>query len=267
MTTGGRAVLLTGASRGLGVLMAHALAERGMHLALAARSEGPLRSLAAELSRAGSIVVPIAADVTTEEGRRRIVGEAEHALGGIDVLVNNAGVESGGAFATQDPSAMRQILATNAEAPMLLARAVLPGMLARRAGHIVNVASLAGKLGLPFASVYGASKAAILAWSRALRFELEGTGVVVSALSPGYVSGTGMWAEHEHAPHWLTGESPPAAVVQGLLRLLDRREEEVMVNPRPLSPLMVLHALAPRVAAAALRRAGFVEFTRSAQSG
>jgi len=246
--------------------MAHALAERGMHLALAARSAEPLAALATAVSRAGITVVPIAADVTTEEGRHRIVSEAERALGGIDVLVNNAGVESGGAFATQDPGAMRQILSTNVEAPMLLARAVLPGMLARRAGHIVNVASLAGKLGLPFASVYGASKAAILAWSRALRFELEGTGVAVSALSPGYVADTGMWAEHGHAPHWLTGESPPSAVVRGLLRLLERREEEVIVNPKPLSPLLVLHALAPAAAAAALRRTGFLDFTRSVQA-
>jgi short-subunit dehydrogenase len=267
MTLTGRTILLTGASRGLGALMARALAARGAHLALAARSEGPLAALAAELAGAGRTAVPIAADVGTDEGRARLVAEATRALGRIDVLVNNAGVESGSAFATQDPAVVREILRTNVEAPMLLARAVLPDMLARREGHIVNVASLAGKLGLPYASVYGASKAAVLAWSRALRFEVEGSGVAVSALSPGYVAETGMWAEHGHAPHWLTGESPPGAVVEGLLRVLERREEEVIVNPRPLGPLLALHALAPRLAAAALRRAGFLDFTRSVQGG
>ena len=160
---------------------------------------------------------------------------------------------------------MRQILLTNVEGPMLLARAVLPAMLARREGQVVNIASLAGKLGLPFASVYGASKAAIIAWSRALRLELEGSGVTVSVVSPGYVAETGMWAEHGRAPHWLTGESRPEAVVKGVLRALDRRDAEVIVNPRPLGPMLALHALAPGLVESGLRKAGFIDFARAVQ--
>ena len=89
----------------------------------------------------------------------------------------------------------------------------------------------------------------------------------VTALSPGYVAETGMWAEHRHAPHWLTGESPPQRVVDGLLRALDRREEEVVVNPQPMGPMLALHALAPGAVEALLRRSGFLAFTRSVQTG
>ncbi|MFL5507340.1 MAG: SDR family NAD(P)-dependent oxidoreductase [Gemmatimonadales bacterium] len=265
MSTAGRTILLTGASRGLGALMARAFAARGHRLALAARSEAPLVLLARELAAQGATAVPIVADVSAETDRVRLVAEAERVLGRIDVLVNNAGVESGAAFATQDPAVMRQILLTNVEGPMLLARAVLPAMLARHEGQVVNIASLAGKLGLPFASVYGASKAAIIAWSRALRLELEGSGVTVSVVSPGYVAETGMWAEHGRAPHWLTGESRPEAVVKGVLRALDRRDAEVIVNPRPFRPMLVLHALAPGLVESGLRKAGFIDFARAVQ--
>ena len=265
MSTAGRTILLTGASRGLGALMARAFAGRGYRLALAARSEAPLASLARELTAQGTDAVPIVADVGDEADRARLVAEAERVLGRIDVLVNNAGVESGAAFATQEPAVMRQILLTNVEGPMLLTRAVLPAMLARHEGQVVNIASLAGKLGLPFASVYGASKAAIIAWSRALRLELEGSGVSVSVVSPGYVAETGMWAERGRAPHWLTGESRPDAVVKGVLRVLDRREAEVIVNPKPFGPLLALHALAPGLVEAGLRRSGFIDFARAAQ--
>jgi short-subunit dehydrogenase len=258
----GRTALVTGASRGLGVLIARALAAEGAHVALAARTAEPLEALARELAAAGARAVAIPTDVSTAEGRERLLERAESELGALDILVNNAGVEYGGAFHQQDPDAVRAILATNLEGPMLLTRLALARMLPRRRGHVVNVASLAGKLGLPWASVYGASKAGLIAWSRALRAELVGTGVRVSVVSPGYVSETGMFAVHGQRAHWLTGESPPAAVARGVLRALAADDFEVIVNPKPMGPLLALHALMPGVVERVLRRAGFYEYAR-----
>jgi short-subunit dehydrogenase len=261
-TLSGAAALLTGGSQGLGPVIARALAAEGVRLALVARSADKLGEVARQLRGAGASCVAIAADITGAADRARLVAEATGALGPIDILVNNAGAEIGGRFVRRTPVEIEQLVATNVTAPMLLTREVLPGMLARRRGHVINIASIAGKLGYPYAAVYGGTKAAILAWSGALRLELEGSGVSVSVVSPGYVKDVGMFAAHYRTPPRALGETTSAAVAQGVVKALRTDPIEVVVTPRPFWPVQALYAAAPTRVLGLMRRLGVIGYIR-----
>lgn len=241
----GANALLTGGSQGLGPLIARALAERGANVALAARSANKLNAVAQSLAPLGVKVAAIAADVTAAADRERLVAEAEAALGPLDLLINNAGVELNSAFARMAPEAIQQVQTTNVLAPLLLTRQVLPGMLARRRGHIVTMGSMAGKFGTPFGSVYGASKAALMTWSFALRVELEGSGVSASWIAPGLVSETGFFAYHRTRPHPLLGEVPPQAVVRAVVRAIEQDVPEIALYNPLVKFNQVLNVFAP----------------------
>lgn len=263
----GQVALVTGASRGLGVVIAEALARQGADLALVARSAEPLLQLAGLLRALGVRAEPIVADISLPDDRERMVREATAKLGAIDILINNAGVEHGAPFVTQPLEQMREILRVNVEGTLEFTRLTLPGMLARRHGVVVTVASLAGKMGLPYASVYGGSKAALIAWSRALNVELDGTGVRAVTVTPGYVSGTGMFSRFNvRAPGFL-GESQPSDVAAGVLRAINGRAGEVFVNPKPVWPMLLLHALAPEPMMALLKKRGVFEWMKQARAG
>lgn len=258
----GANALLTGGSQGLGPLIARELAQAGVNLALAARSAEKLRAVAAEVAALGVTAVAIPADLTREADRLDLVARAAEALGPMDILINNAGLEPIGRFVRRTASEIEQAVTTNLTAPALLARAVLPGMLERRRGHIINMASLAGKLGLPYNAIYGATKAALLAWSHALAVELEGTGVSVSVVAPGYVSEVGMFSRHNAVAPGLLGESTPGDVVRGVMKALRTGATEVIVNPRPFQPVHAAYILAPRLLLAVMRRLGVMDFFR-----
>jgi short-subunit dehydrogenase len=257
----GKNIVLTGASQGLGEVMAHTLAAEGADLVLAARSIQKLADLAGSLPGVGSKVVK-RTDVTVAEDRAALIAFASREFGPIDVLVNNAGVEELGPFAEKDPAVLERIIATNLLAPMLLAREVLPAMLARGSGHVVNIASLAGRTGMPFGSAYSGSKGGLAEWSISLAAELSGSGVAVSVICPGFVDGTGMFSrKHIAAPKSL-GVSHPEDVARALLKVLVTRNVEVVVNPKPVRLLMALKALSPETALAVGRKLGLVDFLK-----
>ena len=258
----GATALLTGGSQGIGPFIARALAVHGVNLALAARSAAALDEVARDVATLGVRCVAVPADLTRAADRERLVDEVERVLGPVDILVNNAGVEHGGRFATRSPSEIVQLVETNVTAPMLLARRVVPGMLARRRGHIVNVASLAGKVGYPYAAVYGATKAALIAWGNAMRVELEGTGVGVTTVSPGYVKGAGMFAAHYVKPPASLGETTPEAVAQAVVRALREDPIGIDVSPRPFWPVQAMFAAAPRQTLALFRRLGVLDYMK-----
>lgn len=259
----GANAILTGGSQGLGPLIGRALAQAGVNVALAARSREKLEAVAAELRALGVRAAPIATDITRAADRERLLCEAEAALGPIDILINNAGVENAGSFLRRTPEELEQVIATNVAAPVHLTRMILPGMLERRRGHIVNMASLAGKTGTPHNATYSATKAALIAWSMALRVELEGTGVGVSVVSPGFITGAGMFASHRGEAHWLLGVSRPEAVVRGVLRALRTDAPDVIVAPFPSVQFMqVSLALMPRLTIALGRWLGIYRSLR-----
>jgi len=259
----GKTVILTGASQGLGAVMAAALAKQGANLALAARSADKLAAVAGELKNAGARVLPVPCDVTRADDRDALLKCTRREFGSIDVLVNNAGVEELGHYAEQDPATLERIITTNLIAPMQLTRAVLPEMLAAKKGRVVNIASLAGRTGMPFGAAYSGSKGGLAEWSISLAAELRGSGVAVSVICPGFVDGTGMFSRKETPAPRSIGASQPEDVARALLQVLQKPRVEVVVNPKPVRLLMALRALSPETALALGRRLGLVDFLRN----
>jgi uncharacterized protein len=185
----GRTALITGASSGIGEEFARQLAGRGMHLILVARSENKLRALADELAQRHSVRVEvIAADLSAAGAATQVYATTRERGLDVDLLVNNAGFGSYGPFETLDLAREQEQIRLNVQAVVELSHAVLPAMVARRAGAILNVASTAGLQPLPYMAVYGATKAFVLSFSEALWGQYRGQGVRVTALCPGPVA-------------------------------------------------------------------------------
>jgi short-subunit dehydrogenase len=252
----GKVTLLTGAAHGIGAVTARLLATKGMNLALVDRDPDPLADVADECATLGVQAVPIRADVTDAEGRSRVLATTERELGAIDVLVNNAAIIEWVPFVEQDPDQITRTIDTNVTAPLQLARAVLPAMIQRRSGHLVTLASLEGKVGIPHTATYGATKAALLIWNAALRSELDRTGVGVTAIAPGYVTDVGMWAAWGLPAPAMSGPVSPEQVAQAVVRALRDNPQEIIVRSTPTRPLLALAALRPEVAGWLLKAMG-----------
>jgi short-subunit dehydrogenase len=179
--------LITGASSGIGADIARELARRGHGVTLAARREDRLRELADEVADEGVRADVVVCDVTDDESRKRMVAEiAERGLD-VEVLVNNAGFGSAGRFQDLDAETEVRMVKTNCEAIIALCGAYVPEMVERGRGAILNTASIAGFQPLPRQATYSATKAFVLTYTDALFCDLAGTGVTVTALSPGPV--------------------------------------------------------------------------------
>ena len=245
--------VVTGASRGLGRVIADALAAEGADVTLAARSTADLDATRALVERRGGRVLTVPTDVADAHDRERLVASARAELGPIDVLVNNAGVESTTWFTDVDPADVEHQIAVNLTAPLLLTQLVLPDMIVRRRGHIVNIASIAGKAGGPFEAVYSATKGGLVRASESLRAELVGTGVHVSTVCPGFVDEVGMYARHAqeagvHASRWI-GTTTPEKVAVAVVRALRRDAPELVVSPGPFRVMMAAAQLFPAIGA------------------
>jgi short-subunit dehydrogenase len=183
-----RTCLVTGASSGIGAAIARLLAARGMGVTLVARSEDKLRLLADDLAaRHGVRAEVIAADLTDTASRTAIVAELDRLSLAVNVLVNNAGFTTMGPVYEADPEAEVAMVRTDVEAVVHLCTLFVGGMVERRSGSILNVASTAAFQPLPGQAAYGGAKAFVLSYSHALRGELRGKGVSVTALCPGPV--------------------------------------------------------------------------------
>jgi short-subunit dehydrogenase len=261
MTLRDRTALITGCSRGIGPYIARRLAGEGVHVAVTARTAAPLDALAARLVRDhGVTAVSLTADLRDPPQRVELVDRAVAALGRIDILVNNAGVEHAGAFAALPAAAIDDVIHVNVLAPLHLARLVLPAMLERGRGHIVSVASLAGKKAVAYDAAYGGSKAALIEWTSALRAELWETGVRASVVCPGYVTGAGMFARFALRAPRLVGSCRPDDVADGVVRALRGDRPEVLVNSMPVRPFLALYAVAPRLFDVLPRVTGLTRF-------
>jgi short-subunit dehydrogenase len=262
----GGIALVTGGSRGLGPYIARALAREGMDVVLTARDAAGLEQVAASVRALGVRATTVPADLASAADRERLAREAE-AVGAIDVLVNNAGVEAEGPFTALDAATIARTVEVNVTAPIHLARLLLPGMVARRQGHLVHLASLAGKKGAPYDAVYSGTKAALVEWSSGLRPELRGTGVGSSVICPGYVTGEGMFARFGMRPPPLLGSCTPEQVAQAVVRAIRKDEPEIIVNSRPVRPLLSLYQLFPSLGERLLGWLGVTEFQRRKVGG
>lgn len=200
MDLNGTNVVITGGSAGIGATMAKAFSEQGARVLVAARSEDKLRHVAA-----GIVGDHVVADLTNPDDVDGFVQRCLDTLGHIDVFVNNAGVETATSFATTDRDDLRTIARLNFEATLLLTRDVLPHMLERGSGHIVQMSSIAGAIPFPGLAAYAGTKAGITNFTESLRLEIKGTGVDLTVVSPGPIE-TEMWDRIEN------DERPFAAV-------------------------------------------------------
>ncbi|MFW6088330.1 MAG: SDR family NAD(P)-dependent oxidoreductase [Gemmatimonadota bacterium] len=246
----GRNAILTGASRGIGVHIARALAREGVNLALAARSADALEEVREEVRSLGVSAVCIPTDLADAAQIDALAERAERELGSVDILVNNAGIEFAAPYGEYPRESLSTMVSVNLLAPMLLTRAVLPGMLARGHGHVVNLSSLAGKVGFPGQTPYAATKAGLIMFSHSLRAELVDEPVGVSVICPGFVAGDGMYARREiddDAP-MLLKPTTTDEVVAAVIRAIKHDTAERIVNPVPMRPMAVLRELAPGIA-------------------
>jgi 3-oxoacyl-[acyl-carrier protein] reductase len=187
----GQVALVTGAGRGVGRAIALALGNAGAAVAVCARSKDAVACVAGEIEGRGGHALAVGCDVTHRQEVESMVAAVEKALGPVDLLVSNAGqFGPTGPLAATDPDDWWQALEVNVRGPLYCARAVLPGMLARGHGRIVNVSSSAGLTAIPMASAYAVSKTALYRLSENLAAETRGHGVMVFTINPGLVRTT-----------------------------------------------------------------------------
>jgi short-subunit dehydrogenase len=244
----GATALLTGASSGLGPVIARRLHTDGVRLVLSARRRPELEALAREL--VGSRVVT--ADLSRPGEAERLAAEA----GDVDVLVANAGLPASGDLLDFELASIDNALQVNLRAPIVLTRLLVPAMVARGRGHVVLMASLAGKVAAAGSSMYATTKFGLRGFGHALRDELRDAGVGVSLVSPTFVRDAGMWAETGlRAP---VGEVSPGQVAEAVVRAIRDDRAEVTVASPALRALVRLPMAFPELLHSPLGRRGRV---------
>jgi short-subunit dehydrogenase len=229
----GRRILITGASSGIGRALAEQLAAAGARLVLAARSEERLQEVAASLKRPARDVLVVPTDVTRDEDRQHVLEQAVADLGGLDVLINNAGVASWAHFAESSEAILRQVMEVNFFAPAELIRKAIPILVQGEQPAVVNVASMCGRRAMPAWTEYSASKYALCGLTEALRGELARFDIDILLIVPG-LTRSGM------PEHFLRSEGrakiafddgmPPEKVAAQIVRSLRRNRTETVIG-------------------------------------
>jgi short-subunit dehydrogenase len=260
--------MITGASRGIGSHIAQALADEGMQLILIARPSSELEQVAEGLQQRGAWVRVLPADLSQAEALEPLARRAIELTGGIDVLVNNAATACFLPFHRYQPEDLERELFVNLTAPLLLTRFVLPQMIARRDGHIVNVSSLAGEFPIAYLASYSAAKAGMASCARALRQELAGTGVSASAVLPGVVRDEGMIHDFERKSGFATAGSAGGCtaqeVAQGVVHAIRRDLPDIVIDRWGTRMLLALLRLMPRMMERYLGYLGIQESSKHA---
>jgi uncharacterized protein len=252
------AVLLTGATGGIGEAIARALRARGADLILTGRRTEVLEPLAGELG-ARMVVCDLS---RREELERLVVGAGE-----VDVLIANAAARAGGLLTEFSQEEIDRLLEVNLRAPIALARALAPAMIERRRGHIVLISSLQGKAATPVSSIYCAAKFGLRGFALALREDLRPHGVGVSVVLPGFIRDAGMFADSGATLPPGVGTRPPEAVARAVIGAIERNRAEVEVAPVGLRLGTALAAVAPGMSAAVSRRLGSERIASSIVAG
>jgi len=220
-------IVLTGAAGGIGSLLAARLAERGAHLALVDANEDALKAVAGGIKHSKVV----AGDLSSDEGCHAIADAARRALGQVDILINLAGMMSFRCFEDEEIGVMERIVQVNLLGAMRLTRYLLPGMLERNQGRIINVGSVFGSIGFAYFSAYSASKFGLRGFSEALRRELHDTGIKVMYLAPRAVKtplNTGRIMRMGAATKM--NMDTPEVVVEKILQAVDSNRKEVYIG-------------------------------------
>lgn len=256
-TLAGKRAIITGASSGIGRAMAELAAREKMRLVLAARSAHKLEELAEALKKDGTEVLTVAADVTVPADRERIVQTAVDQLGGLDVLINNAGVGTQGHFMESSPELLRQVMEVNFFAPAELIRLAVPILQKGEQPAIVNVSSMTGRRAMPMWPEYSASKFALAGLTESLRCELFRQGIDALLIVPG-MTNTGIDQHLLHSNGKMVIDfrkgMPAADVARGILDALRKNRSETVLG-REARWMLRFNRLAPWFVDFMLRRA------------
>jgi len=238
-------VIVTGATRGIGRVLVEMLVERGARVGCIARSSDELDQLAAHVRGPGSVACA-PGDIADRAAAAGAVTALVEQHGPPDVLVNNAGIGLYGPVLELDPADAERVMQVNYMGVVHATCAALPSMLGRRSGHIVNIGSIAGRLGSPFEAAYSASKFAVIGFSEAMGVELAPFGIAVSVVSPGPVA-TSFFEARGHAyARRRPKQLDPRTVAAAVLRAVEKGGSD-RILPRSLAMAVVIRHLLPRL--------------------
>jgi short-subunit dehydrogenase len=247
MEISGSTVLLTGATGGLGHAIARALSAKGAELILTGRRTDVLEPLTSELS-ARALAVDLADPIEVD----RLLSEA----GELDILVANAALPASGLLDSFSTEQIDRALDVNLRAPIAMTHALAPAMVKRGRGHLLFMSSLSGKTGTAGSSIYNATKFGLRGFAMAMRAELHGTGVGVSAVFPGFIREAGMFAEAQVQLPRGVGTRSPEDVAKAVVEAIEHNRGEVDVAPMSLRLGSAFSGIAPEIAATVSRKMG-----------
>jgi short-subunit dehydrogenase len=254
----GRTALVTGASRGIGPLIARQIASQGGHVMLTGRSAADLKAVTAELAAAGGDVSFIPADLTQPGAAESLIETIEGERDGIDLLVNNAGGDPLREFHTMTIEENLRILQLNLIAPLVLSRAALDGMLRRGRGHVVNISAMAGRVSFPYTEAYAAAKDGLIGFTRVLRSDYHARGVSASVLILGAIRGAGQGQRmlDESGMKASRFMAPADSVARAVLKAVTKDRAELVIMPGPGRLLRAVMDYFPALGPALNRTAG-----------
>lgn len=247
-------ILITGAGGGIGSETALALAEKGAELVLVDRNAQRLEQLKLQVEARGGKAHLVSCDLAAAGAPQALAKQAIAAMGGVDVLVNCAGIASFGLFSDETPEGIEALWRVNVLVPMQLTRALLPQMIARGNGRIVNLGSIFGSIAFAYFTAYSASKFAMRGFSEALRRELEGSGVGVTYVAPRYTKtplNDGAVSRMAQAVGMNSDE--PATVARHVVRAIEKGKKDYYIG-WPESLFVRINAIFPRLVDGALRK-------------
>jgi short-subunit dehydrogenase len=264
---GGRTAVITGASRGLGAAIAADLFDHGMKVVLAARSGDELEAVRRGFDPKGVRSLTVSGDVTSESDRRALLAAATEKFDGVDVLVNNAGSDHPESFLDADLDRIQRMIDLNLVSLMRLTQLVLPDMLRRGSGHVVNMSSVAGLAPVPYGAVYATTKHGVIGFSDSLRAELAGSGVSVSTVCPYYVRESGMYHDNTSGDSGRVSTVSPQDVADAVRKAIVNDRARIVVGPPEVVMAPVLRAISPSLLDRIARmQGGYAEQQRMAES-
>jgi short-subunit dehydrogenase len=234
-------------------------------VAVSGRREDALAEVVAELGALGVKAVSVPADLSELSNIDPLLDGVEAALGPVDVLVNNAGVESIGAFTSYTREELTSSVDINLTAPLLLTHRLAPGMLKRGQGHVVFIASVASKVGPAFSEPYAATKAGLVGLTQSLRAEYLNAPVGFSVVCPGFVAGDGMYARMAadgHNSNRMMGETTTEKISDAVIRAIREDRAEIIESGAPIRPMLALAQLAPGLVERVAPKFGITEMLR-----
>jgi short-subunit dehydrogenase len=261
----GRTALITGASGGIGRQIARRFGQDGMNVIVSGRREAVLDDLVAELREQGVSSEAVPADLGDLAQVDRLIERSEAAMGEIDVLVNNAGLETVGAFTALGREELTSIVDVNLTAPLVLTHRVVPGMLERQRGHVVFISSLAGKAGPAYSEPYAATKAGLIGLNQSLRAEYRHAPIGFSVICPGFVAGEGMYqrlVDEGIRSNRLIGETSTDKVADRVVEAIRHDRPEIIESGRPIRPILAIAQISPRLAERVVEWFGSTEIHR-----